>query len=64
MKASKSLLDLFREGNQRERSTLVISVRNHEDVGAAVKKIVDAGITVYEVKEIGNPLEEFFTGAR
>jgi ABC-2 type transport system ATP-binding protein len=63
VKASKSLLDLFPEGSQ-EKDYFVISVRSHEDVGAAVKKIVDAGIAVYEVKEIGNPLEEFFTGAR
>jgi ABC-2 type transport system ATP-binding protein len=63
VKASKSLSDLFPEGSQ-EKDYFVISVHNHEDVGAVVKKIVDAGITVYEVKEIGNPLEEFFTGAR
>jgi ABC-2 type transport system ATP-binding protein len=63
VKASASLSSLFPEGRY-EKEYFVVSVAGHDDVGKIVKKIVDAGITVYEVKEIGNPLEDFFTGAR
>lgn len=63
VKASASLSSLFPEGRY-EKEYFVLSVRGHEDVGRVVKKIVEAGITVYEVKEIGNPLEDLFTGAR
>lgn len=63
VKASASLSSLFPEGRY-EKEYFVVSVSGHEDVGSVVKKIVEAGITVYEVKEIGNPLEDLFTGAR
>jgi len=35
-------------------------VSGHEEVGEIVKELVGAGLQVYEVKEIGNPLEELF----
>ena len=63
VKASASLTSLFPEGRY-EKEYFVVTVKSHDDVGKVVKKIVDAGITVYEVKEIGNPLEDLFTGAR
>jgi len=36
-------------------------VGGQQDVGALVKKVVESGIVVYEVKEMGNPLEDLFT---
>ncbi len=59
VKASSDLSGLFPEGKQ-DRDYFVVAVANHDDVGKVVKKIVEAGITVYEVKELGNPLEELF----
>jgi ABC-2 type transport system ATP-binding protein len=63
LRASADLSHLFPNGTQ-EREYFVIEVAGHEEVGEIVRKIVAAGITLYEVKEIGNPLEEFFTGAK
>ncbi len=39
----------------------VFRVSDQEEIGALVKKLVEAGVTVTEVKELDNPLEEFFT---
>lgn len=61
IRSSAELGGLFPEG-KKEKDYFVISVRGPEDVGSAVKKMVEAGVSVYEVKEIGNPLEDLFTG--
>jgi ABC-2 type transport system ATP-binding protein len=61
IKASASLAELFPNGRM-EKEYFVISVAGPRDVGDVVRKMVAAGISVYEVKEIGNPLEELFTG--
>lgn len=63
IKASGDLRSLFPDGKQ-EKDYFVLTVANHDDVGRIVKRIVDSGQTVYEVKEIGNPLEDLFTGGR
>jgi ABC-2 type transport system ATP-binding protein len=63
VRASADLSTMFPEGKQ-ERDYFVIEVGGANEVGNIVKKIVDAGITVYEVKEVGNPLEELFSGGR
>lgn len=60
IKSSGSLSSLLPEGHY-EKDYFVIKVASHDDVGKLVKKIVDAGMTVYEVKEIGNPLEDLFS---
>jgi ABC-2 type transport system ATP-binding protein len=39
----------------------VFRVSGQDDVGAIVKRLVETGVTVTEVKELDNPLEEFFT---
>jgi len=39
----------------------VFMVTGQDDVGAIVRKLVQGGATVTEVKELDNPLEEFFT---
>jgi ABC-2 type transport system ATP-binding protein len=62
IKASADLSGLFSQGRY-EKEYFVIVVSGHQEVGEVVKKIVDSGITIYEVKEIGNPLEDLFTGA-
>jgi ABC-2 type transport system ATP-binding protein len=38
----------------------VFRVSGQDDVGAIVKKLVESGVMVTEVKELDNPLEEFF----
>jgi ABC-2 type transport system ATP-binding protein len=61
VRASASLVALFPNGKM-EKEYFVIPVEGPKDVDAVVKKIVAAGIGVYEVRELGNPLEELFTG--
>jgi len=61
IKASASLDGLFPDG-KREKEYFVVQVSGPEAVGQLVKKIVEAGISVYEVKELGNPLEDLFMG--
>ncbi len=61
VKASASLSGLFPNGKM-EKEYFVVPVAGPKDVDEVVKKIVAAGIAVYEVKEIGNPLEDLFTG--
>ncbi len=40
----------------------VLTVASPDEVGGVVKKLVNAGIIVTEVKELDNPLESLFTG--
>jgi ABC-2 type transport system ATP-binding protein len=61
IKASADLGALFPSG-KKEKDYFVVSVRGPEEVGSLVERMVKAGISVYEVKEIGNPLEDLFTG--
>jgi ABC-2 type transport system ATP-binding protein len=63
IRASSDLARLFPQGKQ-EREYFALDVSGPQEVGSVVKKIVEAGIVVYEVKEIGNPLEELFTKGR
>jgi len=63
IKASADLAGLFPNG-RREKEYFVVAVSGPKDVGEVVKKVVGAGISVYEVKEIGNPLEDLFTGGK
>lgn len=63
VKASADLSALFPNGSY-EKEYFVLGVSGHEEVAEIVKKIVASGIMVYEVREIGNPLEDLFTGAR
>ncbi len=60
IRASADLSKMFPKGKM-EKEYFVFEVSGPQEVGSVVKKIVEAGITVYEVKEIGNPLEELFT---
>jgi len=60
IRASADLTTLFPAGS-KEREYFVISVKGPDEVGEAVKKIVKSGISIYEVKEMGNPLEDLFT---
>ena len=61
IRASADLAPLFPNG-RREKDYFVVSVKGPAEVGALVEKMVKAGVSVYEVKEIGNPLEDLFTG--
>jgi ABC-2 type transport system ATP-binding protein len=61
IRASASLANLFPNGKV-EKEYFVVPVAGPNDVGEVVKKVVAAGITIYEVKEIGNPLEDLFAG--
>lgn len=63
IRASADLTKLFSQGRM-EKEYFVMEVGSAQDVGNIVKQIVDAGITVYEVKEVDNPLEALFTGGR
>jgi ABC-2 type transport system ATP-binding protein len=60
IRASADISEMFPRGSM-ERGYFVVQVDGPDDVGRAVKKIVEAGIAVYEVKEMGNPLEDLFT---
>ncbi len=46
-----------------ENGYYVLTVASPDAVGEVVKKLVNAGIVVTEVKELDNPLESLFTGA-
>jgi len=61
IKASADLSRLF-PGGRRDKEYFVVEVTGPENVGEVVKRIVEAGIAVYEVKELGNPLEDLFIG--
>lgn len=63
VKASTDISHLFPDGRY-EKEYFVLTVSGHEEVGDVVKKMVAAGVLVYEVREIGNPLEDLFTGGR
>lgn len=45
-----------------ENGYYVLTVRSPDEVGEIVKKLVNAGVVVTEVKELDNPLEALFTG--
>jgi ABC-2 type transport system ATP-binding protein len=61
LRASGDLLKLFPEG-RRERDYFVLNVDGPGGVSKIVKAVVEAGMEVYEVRELGNPLEELFSG--
>ncbi len=44
-----------------ENGYYVLTVKSPDDVGEIVKKLVNAGVVVTEVKELDNPLESLFT---
>ncbi len=44
-----------------ENGYYVLTVKSPDEVGEIVKKLVNAGIVVTEVKELDNPLESLFT---
>ena len=46
-----------------ENGYYVLTVASPDAVGEIVKKLVNAGVVVTEVKELDNPLEALFTGA-
>ena len=60
IKASAELSKVL-PGGRQEKEYYVVDVGGQQDVGALVKKVVESGIVVYEVKEMGNPLEDLFT---
>jgi ABC-2 type transport system ATP-binding protein len=45
-----------------ENGYYVLTVKGPDEVGDVVRKLVEAGIVVTEVKELDNPLEALFTG--
>ncbi len=44
-----------------ENGYYVLTVKSPDDVGEVVKKLVNAGVVVTEVRELDNPLESLFT---
>lgn len=63
IRTSADVSKLIRGGHY-EKEYYVVPVANHQDVASLVKKVVEAGLMVYEVKEMGNPLEDLFTQRR
>jgi len=63
VKASADLSRIL-PGGRPEKEYYVVDVRGPEEVGALVKTIVDSGVLIYEVREMGNPLEDLFTEGR
>lgn len=61
IRASADVSRLVPEG-RKDKEFFVVSVSGPDEVGRIVRQIVDAGISVYEVRELGNPLEELFAG--
>ena len=59
VKTSGDPSKLFPQGRY-EKEYYVMSVSGRERVSEIVKGLVSAGLKVYEVKEMGNPLEELF----
>ena len=62
-KASADLSPVLPNGRQ-EREYFVVDVEGPQDVGDLVRQVVSKGISIYEVRELGNPLEDLFTGSR
>ena len=60
LRASADLSQLL-PGGHYEKDYYVILVKDNAAVGALSKKVVEAGITLFEVRELGNPLEDLFT---
>jgi ABC-2 type transport system ATP-binding protein len=60
IRASSDLSKLI-PGGHYEKEYYVVAVKDNQAVGALTKKVVDAGIALYEVKQMGNPLEDLFT---
>ena len=44
----------------RENGYYIMTVSTSEEAAAALKKIVDSGIMVYEMRQLDNPLQELF----
>ncbi|QQG48389.1 MAG: ABC transporter ATP-binding protein [archaeon] len=61
IRASADLGGVIANG-RKEKEYFVVMVTGPQEVGEIVKRVVEAGISVYEVKEMGNPLEDLFTG--
>lgn len=61
IRASSDLSGIFPKV-RKEKEYFVLDVAGPDEVGKVVKRVVDAGIAVYEVRELGNPLEELFGG--
>ena len=49
------------KGAEVDNGYYVFHVTGQDEVGAIVKRLVEEGATVTEVKELDNPLEDFFT---
>jgi ABC-2 type transport system ATP-binding protein len=49
-------------GASLENGYYVLTVKSPDEIGEIVKKLVNAGVVVTEVKELDNPLESLFTG--
>ena len=45
---------------KREGDYYVLSVSNPEEAGLALKKIVEKGVLVTEMRQLDNPLQELF----
>ena len=62
IRASADVSKLLPRG-QQEKEYFVVPVGSPQEVGDIVRMVVGAGISIFEVKEMGNPLEDLFTGA-
>lgn len=51
-------------GGTLEKGYFAVRVSGPDQVGELVRKIVQAGLSVYEVKELGNVLEDLFAGGK
>ncbi len=58
IKASADITGIFNA--KREGDYYVLSVSSPEEAGLALKKIIEAGILVTEMRQLDNPLQELF----
>jgi hypothetical protein len=42
----------------------VLSVATPQEAGEALRRLVEKGVVVYEMRQLGNPLQDLFDGTR
>lgn len=61
IRSDKDLKPLFL-GGYYEKGYYVLTVKDKEETAEIIKKVLESGARIYEVRELDNPLEEVFKG--
>jgi ABC-2 type transport system ATP-binding protein len=61
IESNGDLRNLLLKGSY-DKGYFIVSVNGKEEVSEIIRKIIDSGMKIYEVRELDNPLEEVFRG--